>query len=108
MPSISGISLQDVAAVALGEAAGDDQRAARAPLLQLRQLEDGLDRLLARPVDERAGVDDEALGVLGPLDQREPGLGQQPEHQLGVDLVLRAAEGREMDLHAGRTMNGSS
>ena len=43
-------------------------RARHAPrLLELGQLEDRVDRLLAGPVDEGAGVDDEALGVLGPL-----------------------------------------
>src|SRR5207245_7530593 len=90
---------QDVAAVALGEAARDDEGTAGPPLLQLRELEDRVDRFLARTVDEGAGVDDEALGVFGALRERKPGLGQHAEHQLGVHLVLRAAEGRQMDLH---------
>src|SRR5262249_61158604 len=94
-----GPVIQDAAAVALGEAARDDERPAGALLLQLRELQDRLDRLLARAVDEGAGVDDEALRVLGPLGEREPGLGQHAEHQLGVDLVLRTAERRQMDLH---------
>jgi len=94
-----GHLLQNVAAVALSETAGDDEGAAGSPLLQLRELQDRLDRFLARAVDERAGVDDEALGVLGALREREPGLGQHAEHQLGVDLVLRTAEGRQMHLH---------
>src|SRR5262249_40920294 len=91
--------LQDVAAVALGEAARDDERPAGALLLQLRELEDRLDRFLARAIDEGAGVDDEALRILGPLGEREPGLGQHAEHQLGVDVVLRTAERRQMNLH---------
>ena len=94
-----GHLLQDVAAVALGEAAGHDESAAGPLLLQLRELENRVDRLLAGAVDEGAGVDDEAFGVFGPLHEWKPGLGQHAEHQLGVDLVLRAAEGRQMDLH---------
>src|SRR5881628_883379 len=92
---------KDLAAVALREAAGDDEASAAPPLLQSRQLQDRRDRLLPRAVDEGARVDDEALGVLGPVGEREPGLGEHAEHQLGVDLVLGAAEGREMDLHVG-------
>jgi len=53
----------------LGEqlAAGDDQRASPAPLFQVGQLEDRVDRLLTRLVDEGARVDDEAVGRLGLL-----------------------------------------
>src|SRR6185436_15772913 len=91
--------LEDVATVALSEAAGDDERAAGALLLQLRELQDRVDRFFARAVDEGAGVDDEALGIFGALGQRESSLGQHAEHQLGIDLVLRAAEGRQVDLH---------
>src|SRR5262245_944830 len=92
---------ENVAAVALGEAAGDDERAARAALLQLGQLEDRVDRLLAGAVDEGARVDDDALGVFWGGRERKPGLGQHAEHELGIDLVLRAAERRQVDLHAG-------
>src|SRR3989441_1983238 len=91
----------DLAAVALSEAARDDERAAAPRLLEPRQLEDRVHRLLARTVDEGARVDDEALGLLGLGREGEAGLGEHAEHQLGVDLVLGAAEGREMDLHVG-------
>ena len=56
---------EDVLPVALGEAAGHDERAGAAPLLQLGQVEDGVDRLLAGAVDEGAGIDHQALGGLG-------------------------------------------
>src|SRR4030095_2570441 len=79
--------------------AGNDERPARAVLLQLRQLEDRVDRFLAGAVDEGARVDDDALGVLGRRRERKAGLGQHAEHELGIDLVLRAAERRQMDLH---------
>ena len=89
----------DLRAVALGQAAGHDEGAAAPLLLEPRQLEDRLHRLLARAVDERAGVDDQTLGVLGLLDERKARLAQEAEHQLGVDLILRTAQGREVDLH---------
>src|SRR5256885_3857320 len=90
---------EDLAAVALREAAGDDEASAAPPLLQSRQLQDRRDRLLTGAVDEGARVDDEALGILGPVGEREPRLAERAEHQLGVDLVLGTTEGREMDLH---------
>ncbi len=54
----------DLAAVPLGEAARHDERPRPPALLELRELEDRVDRLLARPVDEGAGVDHEAVGGL--------------------------------------------
>ena len=35
------------------------------------------------------------------LGEREPGRGQHAEHELGVDLVLRAAEGGQVHAHHG-------
>src|SRR5207302_757089 len=83
-------------------------RAAAPALLELGELEDRVDGLLARSIDEGAGVDDEALGVLGALGERKAGLGEHPEHQLGIHLVLRTAKGREMDLHDGHVSIASS
>jgi hypothetical protein len=80
--------LHDLEPVALGETPGDDQRATAPVLLELGRLQDRVDGFLARAVDEGAGVDDDALGVLGALAERETGLAQHPQHQLGVDLVL--------------------
>ena len=97
-----GNFLQDLAAIALGETAGHDEGARLPSLLQLGELEDGIDRFLARPVDEGAGVDDQALGALGLLGDLVAGAGEHPQHQLGVDLVLGTTEGREMDLHDKR------
>src|SRR2546422_3191802 len=73
---------EDLAAVALGEAPGDDQRAAPAAALELGELENRGDRLLPRAIDERARVHDDALGVLGALDDGMAGGGQAAEHQL--------------------------
>ena len=74
-------------------------RRQRARLLVLGHLEDGVDRLLLRLVDEGAGVDDEHVGVGGVAGQFVPLLLGEPEHHLGVDEVLRAAEGHHSNLH---------
>ena len=50
-----------------------------------------------RAVDERARVHDRDVGVLEALGDRVALEGQAPEHDLGVELVLRAAEGAEVD-----------
>ena len=65
-----------------------------------RHLEDGVDRFLLGLVDERAGVDDEHVGVGGIAGQLMPRLLGEPEHHLGVDEVLGAAEGDHSNLHA--------
>ena len=65
--------------------------------LYSRHLEDRVDALLFGGVDERARVDDDDVGALGRVDQRVAGGLDLAEHQLGVDLVLRATEGHEVD-----------
>jgi hypothetical protein len=62
-----GDVLLDLVAVALDEAAGDDEALGFAAVgdLVLHHLEDGVDGLLLGGVDEAAGVDDEDFGVFG-------------------------------------------
>ena len=64
-----GVDLGDLAAqlrvIALGEAAGDHETPGVPRLLLPRHLEDGVDRLLLGPVDERTGVDDDDVRLLG-------------------------------------------
>jgi hypothetical protein len=62
-----GDVLLDFVAVALDEAAGDDDALGFTAvlLLVLDHLEDGVDGLLLGGVDEAAGVDDDDLGVFG-------------------------------------------
>ena len=98
-----GVDLGDLGlqfvAVAFGQAPGHDERLARAGLLELGHLEDGIHRFLLGLVDEGAGVDDEHLGasrVAGELVARLLG---QPEHDLGVHEVLRAPERHHPNLH---------
>ncbi len=57
--------LFDVAAIALHEAAGDDQALRLADLLVLGHFENGVDGFLLGGVDEAAGVDDEDVGLIG-------------------------------------------
>ena len=98
-----GVDLRDLGtqlvAVALGKAPGHDQAAARAVFLVPRHLQDRINRFLFRRVDEGAGVDDEHVGRGLVLDKLMPCIPRQTEHHLGVDEILRAAEGNEPNLH---------
>ena len=79
---------EDVPAVALGQAARDDERPAPPRLLELGQLEDRGHRILTGPIDESARVHDQALRVLGRRHQREAGAPSMPSISSEVDLVL--------------------
>ena len=98
-----GNLLAQFVSIALRQAAGHDQSLARTGLLVLRHLEDGVDRFLLRLVDERAGVDDEHVGVGGIPGELMPLFLGEPQHDLGVDEVFGAAEGDHPNLH--RTHN---
>ena len=85
--------------IPFGQTAGHDQPAARAALLMLRHLEDGVDRLLLRLVDEGAGVDHDHLGVRRVGGQLVAVALSQTEHHFGVHQILRAAERYQTDFH---------
>jgi hypothetical protein len=95
---LRNLGLQLVA-VALGQAAGDDEGLTGPGLLELGHLQNGVHRLLLGLVDERAGVDDQHLGPGGVARQLVARLLGQPEHHLGIDEVLRAPERDHSDLH---------
>ena len=99
-----GDVLLDLVAVALDEAAGDDEALGFAAVrgLVLDHLEDGVDGLLLGGVDEGAGVDDEDFGVFGVGGELAAGVMEQAHHDLGVDEVFGAAERDEADFGAGR------
>ena len=99
---------QQLGAVALRHAAGDDQLPARPRLLVFGHLQDGVDRLLLGLVDERAGVDHQYLGGFGVLGQLVPGLLGEPEHHLGVNEVLGAAQRHHADLHHRRAYHAGA
>ena len=83
-----GDRVADLAAVALGETAGDDETGA--VLAAVGQRQDRVDRLLARRLDEGARVDDDDVGI--GRRGHEP-IGQERAGELvGIDLVLRAAQ----------------
>ncbi len=98
-----GDVLLDLVAVALDEAAGDDDALGLSAvlLLVLDHLEDGVDGLLLGGVDETAGVDDDDLGVFGAGGELGPVVVEQAHHDLGVDEVFGAAEGDESYFGAG-------
>ena len=82
--------LGQVVAVALGEAAGDDQLGP--DRLALGQGEHDVDRLAAGVLDEGARVDDHQVGALGRVG-RHQAVGQHGACQLvRVHLVLRTAQ----------------
>ena len=98
-----GDVLSDLVAVALDEAAGDDEALGFAAvlLLMLDHLEDGVDGLLLGGVDEAAGVDDDDLGVFGAGGEFGSVVMEEAHHDLGVDEVFGAAEGDEAHFWAG-------
>jgi hypothetical protein len=65
----------------------------------LCHLQDRVDRLLLRGVDESAGVDDENIRRRAIGGDLVAGLFGQAQHDLAVDEVLGAPEGKETDLH---------
>ena len=104
--SISGISRLQLLAVALGEAAGDDQaRAAPIPLL-LGHFEDRVDRFLLGVVDERAGVHDDHVGLRWRGRDLVARLLREAQHHLAVDEILGAPQRDKTDLHADALFDG--
>ena len=86
----------EVCGVALREAAGDHELLAAA-LLMSRHLEDGIDGLFFGGVDEPTSVDDDDVRLIRSRSWDVAGDPGHPEHDLGVDAVLGAAEGDEVD-----------
>ena len=92
-----GVDFRDVfldfVAIALDEAAGDDELARAACGFVASHFEDGVDRLLLGGVDEGAGVDDEDFGFFRAGGETGAGAVEQAHHDLGIDEVFGAAEG---------------
>ena len=85
------MDFHDFVAVALDEAAGDDELFGRAGGFVAGHFEDGVDGFLLGGVDEGAGVDDEDLGLLRMGGEARAGAVEQAHHDLGVDEVFGAA-----------------
>jgi hypothetical protein len=92
-----GQLVRELVRMTLTQATGHDELLAAAFFLVACQIEDRVDRLLARRVDEAAGVDDDDLGVTRVVDVLVAFALGHPQHDLGVDPVLRTAEAHEMD-----------
>ena len=90
-----GKLLQQHVLLPFRQAAGDDHAAHAAVALALEHFLDDRTGFLPGRVDEPAGVHDHQVGVLPLRHQREPILRQEPEHPLGIDQVLGAAQADE-------------
>src|SRR5262249_36447936 len=91
----AGDFLEQVLMLAFGQAAGDDDRADAALLLEGQHFADDTKRFLAGRLDEAAGVDDNDIGAVGVGDERVAVLGELAEHGFGIDGGFRAAEADE-------------
>ena len=110
-----GNVLLNLVAEAFDQASGDDEFPGLAAGLVGGHLKDGVDRFLLGAFDERAGVDDDDVGVLGAAGEFGSGAREQAHHDFAVDEVLGAAETDEADLLraidlrvvSGRRLRGS-
>jgi hypothetical protein len=95
-------AIVDRRAVALHQATGHHHplKPRRLGLLDRDQLTDDLVGLLTRVFEESAGVDHDDIGVVFVGAELAPGFGQLAEHFLGINGILRAAQGNKS--HAGR------
>ena len=86
---------RQLVAVALGHAARHHQ--ARPGLAHLVEGEHGVDRLAPGGVDERARVDHHQVGGGRVVGRRHPVGEQRADELVGVDLVLRAPQGLDVE-----------
>src|SRR5579863_94253 len=94
-------------AVALREAAGDDQLLTAT--LARGMLEDDFGGFFLCRIDEGARVDDDRIRASGLRFQPPAGAREFSDHHLGVHEVLRTTEADECDAsHRARFANGSS
>ena len=79
--------------ITLRQTARDDQRLAGVRVLpKLHRLEDRIDALLLRGIDERTGVDDQRIGVGIVVGDLEALLHQRAHHHLGIDEIFGAPQ----------------
>jgi len=96
----------ELLAVTLGHAPRDDESLRVAAVADLGELENLRHRLLACVLDEGAGVHDQHVGGVRIVDDHVRLGDRAAEHDLAVDLILCAAERREVD--AFRHASGQS
>ena len=100
-----GDLLLDLAAVALGQAAGDDDLQIGVLLLVGAGFEDVFDGLGLGALDEAAGVDQNDVGLTQLGHSLVPGRQQDVDHAVQIDLVLRAAKGNTCNFHKGMLLS---
>ena len=93
-----GHLLLQLVLVPLGQAAGHQQLAQLARVLQGGQLQDVLDGLALGGVDEAAGVEHRHVRPLRVGHQLIPGIPGQGHHLFGIDQILGAAQGDKCNL----------
>ena len=106
--------LLQLGTVALNKAPGGDERASTPvgmmatvePCTVLHLLQDGIDRLFLGITYESAGVEDNDIAVVLHSVEKEgvPGMAQMSGEVLGVDGVLAASEGDDIDFHGNRRL----
>ena len=94
-----GDLLHDLLLVALGQAAGDDDLQVRVLLLVLAGHQNVLDGFGLGGLDKAAGVDDDDVRLRGVAHGGVTVLDEGVAEYVGVDLVLRAAEGDNGNFH---------
>ncbi len=72
----------------------------------LGHFQDRVHRFLLSALDERTGVHDDNVGVLGLGSEFRAGTRQQSHHDLAVDEVLGTAQADESDLRRRRLSFG--
>ena len=95
----------DLAAVALGQAAGDDDLQIGVLLLVRAGFQDVFDGLGLGALDEAAGVDQNDVGLTQLGHGLVPGRQQDVDHAVQIDLVLRAAKGNTCNFHKGMLLS---
>ena len=95
--------VQQHLALPFRQAPCDDHSLELARPLAVEHLANDPQRLQPRGVDEPAGIDDHHVRLLAVGDEHVAVLGQEAEHALGVNEVLRTAEADEGEssLHGG-------
>ncbi len=89
---------ENLIAKSLDKASGDDELARRAKFLVLGHLQNRVDGLFLRRLDEAARIDDEDLGFIRSRRQFVAFARKNTHHHLAIHEVLRATQANESDL----------
>ena len=94
----------DLAAVALGQTAGDDHLQVGICLLVGAGLKDVFDGLSLGALDESAGVDEDDVRFCEVSHRLVARRQQDVDHHGQIDLILRAAKGNTRNFHSDDTL----